>query len=65
MMRIMNFILLFIENCLQNDKIHYFSVWLRTGSQSYPADINQFKAILEYKLLLPVTGINSLHLSGN
>ena len=37
----MIFILIFVENCLLFDAIH-FSVWLRTGSN--PADINQFKS---------------------
>ena len=37
----MIFILIFVENCLQYDAIHDFSVWLRTGS--YPADINRFR----------------------
>ena len=35
----MFFILLFVENGLQYNAIHNFSVWLRTGFN--PADINR------------------------
>ena len=42
----MIYILIFVENCLQYDAIHDFSVGLRIGSN--PADINRFLAILEY-----------------
>ena len=45
------FILLFVENCPLYDTIHEFSVWLRTGS--YPAVINNFKAILKNPFFLP------------
>ena len=36
----MIFISIFVENYLQYDAIHDFSVWMRTGSN--PADIYQF-----------------------
>ena len=38
----MIFILMFVENCLQYDAIHDFTVWPRTGSSS--ADINQIRS---------------------
>ncbi len=38
----MIFILISIETCLLLDAIHYFSVWLRTGSN--PADSNRFQS---------------------
>ena len=34
-------ILIFVENCLQYDTLHYISVKMSTGS--YPADINRFR----------------------
>ena len=37
-----NYILILVENCLQNNAMHDFSVWLRTGSN--PSDINQFQS---------------------
>ena len=42
-----------MENCLQYDAIHGFSVWLRTSSN--PADINRFSKpyLLEKELLKP------------
>ncbi len=38
----MIFILLHIENCLQYNALHDFSVWLRTDSNL--ADINRFRS---------------------
>ena len=37
----MIFILLYMENCLLKDPIHYFPIWLRTSSN--PADYNWFR----------------------
>ena len=42
--------LLFVENCLQYNAIHDFSVWLRTGSN--PLAINRFESLLEKSLLI-------------
>ncbi len=38
----MIFILIFVENCLQFDAVHNFSVCLRTGYN--PTDINRFRS---------------------
>ena len=52
----MNFILMFVKNCLQFDAIHNFSVWLRTCSN--PADINRIRShtgniiIVTYEIII-------------
>ncbi len=38
----MNFILIFVENCVLFDDIHDFSVWLITGSN--PVDSDRFRS---------------------
>ena len=38
----MNFILLYVKNCLKYDALHDFSVWISKGSN--PADMNRFQS---------------------
>ena len=51
-----NFILIFVENCLLYDAIHYFSEWLKTVSNS--ADINPFLSYTEKKNFLALINLS-------